>query len=100
MKPPNFPSPVAAIEEVEASKVCQAALKEVESELEGDRAQVEEMESDDPGETGAELMEFSGDEEVPPDTLYPDASPLDDVPAQLHREKRSQLPRKRSWKHP
>ena len=79
---------LAAIEEVEASQVCQAALKEVESELDGGRPEVDEMESDDPGEQGADLMEFGGDEEPPPDTLYPDASPLDDLPAQLHRDKR------------
>eukprot|EP00439_Symbiodinium_sp_Y106_P022212 s3337_g2.t1 len=86
---------LAALEEVEGSKVCQEALQEVEKELQGDRPNVEEMMDpaiDDPGQ----LLEFSGDEEGPPgpDAVLPlpPQSVLDDVPVQLHRDKRDRPP--------
>ena len=88
---------LAALEEVEGSRVCQDALREVEKELQGDRPEIEEMidaEVDDPGN----LLEFSGDEEeeMHPDDLLPSGLPpatvLDDVPMQLHRDKRGRPP--------
>ena len=54
---------LTALEEVESSKICQAALKEVERELQGARPQIEEMEGFFEG-SDAQVMEFSGDEEM------------------------------------
>ncbi|CAE7341218.1 RE2, partial [Symbiodinium sp. KB8] len=78
---------LAALEEVEATKVCQDALKEVEKELEGGRPDVDEMLDDGPRdpEDLPDIFEFSGDEEPPVE--QPVASALDDVPAQLHRDR-------------
>ena len=87
---------LAALEEVEGSKVCQDALQEVERELQGERPEVEEM-LDPAVEDPGNLMEFSGDEEdevledLPPEDP-PRASALDDVPIQLHRDKRGRPP--------
>ncbi|CAE7202150.1 RE2, partial [Symbiodinium necroappetens] len=80
---------LAALEEVEATKVCQDALKEVEKELEGGRPDVDEMLDDGPRdpEELPDIFEFSGDEE--PRVEQPVASVLDDVPAQLHRDRRA-----------
>ena len=80
---------LAALEEVEATKVCQDALKEVEKELEGGRPDVDEMLDDGPRdpEDLPDIFEFSGDEEPPVE--QPVASALDDVPAQLHRDRRA-----------
>ena len=77
---------LAALEEVEASKVCTDALKEVEKELEGGRPEIENMIEDEVEEPTAAVMEFSDDE---PEMLDPTpASVLDDLPMQLHRDKR------------
>ena len=54
---------LTALDEVESSKICQAALKAVERELQGARPQIEEMEGPSEG-SDAEVMEFSGDEEM------------------------------------
>ena len=52
---------MCAVEEVESSKVCQKALKELEKELDCGRPEVEEM-SDEPATEGmAEPLEFSDD---------------------------------------
>ncbi|CAE7261787.1 RE1 [Symbiodinium necroappetens] len=85
---------LAALEEVESSRVCQEALREVERELQGHRPDVEEMVEDEPTDV-MPTMEFSGGsepDEPPPTTEarpFPNVSPLDDVPMQLHREKRA-----------
>ena len=79
---------LAALEEVEATKVCQEALKEVEKELEGGRPEIENMEEPEIAEPRDRLMEFSDDEEPP----QPQVSALDDVPMQFHRDTRGQHP--------
>ena len=87
---------LAALEEVESSRVCREALQEVERELRGGRPQVEEM-VEEPSTNPEEVMEFSGDDE-PPDRDQPPPrshSVLDDVPAQLHRDKKNV--RKEEW---
>ena len=89
---------LAALEEVEASKVCQDALQEVERELDGGRPNVEEIEPEDTEAPQAGMLEFSDDEEPevndepPPMHEYDNVSALDDVPAQLHRDKRANTP--------
>ena len=81
---------LAALEEVESSKVCAEALKEVEKELTGGRPEVEEMLDDEQVREDEPLLEFPEDEIE--EDWQPDgdagASALDDLPAQLHREKR------------
>ena len=81
---------LAALEEVESSKVCAEALKEVEKELTGGRPDIEEMLDDEQVPEDEPLLEFP-DDEIEGDE-QPDgdggASALDDLPAQLHREKR------------
>ena len=54
---------LAALEEVESSKVCQEALREVARELEGGRPEIDEMADPEVLEPGLPLLEFSGDEE-------------------------------------
>ena len=95
---------LAALEEVEASKVCQDALKEVERELEGGRPEIEEIEpAPETNEEQLEPREMSDDEEPdppddpPPEGLYDRVSALDDVPAQLHRDKRFDAPGGGTW---
>ena len=81
---------LAALEEVESSKVCAEALKEVEKELNGGWPEVEEMLDDGQVPDDEPLLEFPKDEdglEAKPDEKAV-ASSLDDLPAQLHREKR------------
>ena len=81
---------LAALEEVESSKVCAEALKEVEKELSGGRPQVEEMLDDEHVPEDEPLLEFP-DDDVEPDDMPAEgagALVLDDLPAQLHREKR------------
>ncbi|CAE7682647.1 RE2 [Symbiodinium necroappetens] len=90
---------LTALEEVEASKICQDALREVERELEGGRPNIEEIEPA-PENDGEQLepREMSDDEEPdsaddpPPEGLYDRVSALGDVPAQLHRDKRFDAP--------
>ncbi|CAE7425559.1 psaC, partial [Symbiodinium necroappetens] len=78
---------LAALEEVESSRVCQQALQEVEKELQGGRPEVEEMVEPEVTNPDPPLLEFSGDEEEEaPAEPPPPASSLDDVPAQLHRD--------------
>ena len=81
---------LAAAEEVESSQVCQKALKELETELEGGRPEIEEMSEDPPEDADPEPLEFSDDSDdgAPPPELR-EASALDDVPVQLHRDKRN-----------
>ncbi|CAE7326527.1 psaC [Symbiodinium sp. CCMP2456] len=97
---------LAALEEVESTKVCQEALREVERELEGGRPDVEEMLDDHLEEPTDPLMAFSGDEETaeeeeaPPDpTREPPRGPgsvLDDLPLQFHRRPPQPPPREAS----
>ena len=78
------------MEEVESSKVCQKALRELEKELEGGRPEVEGM-SDEPAQGEMlEPLEFSDDssEEAAKPPEAPKYSHLDDVPMQLRRDKR------------
>ena len=82
---------LAALQEVESSKVCAEALK-VERELQGSRPNVEEMVGPAPDVPLDPAMSFSGDEEPvderPSEPPGLKMSVLDDVPAQLHRERR------------
>ena len=76
---------------MEGNRICTAALKEVEKELQGGRPEVEEI-VDPAGDAPTEpVMEFSGDEEEEDLTLLESkrVSVLDDVPAQCHRDKRA-----------
>ncbi|CAE7373456.1 RE1 [Symbiodinium sp. CCMP2592] len=94
---------LAALEEVEASKVCREALQEVEKELQGSRPDIEEMADPEIEEPGLPLMEFSGDEEEEEEDLTlrePAASSLDDVPAQLHRDAGREMTRQRDAQPP
>ena len=74
---------LAALEEVESSRVCREALQE------GGRPQVDEM-VEETSANPEDVMEFSGDDEPPNEEQPPprNHSVLGDVPAQLHRDKR------------
>ena len=80
---------LAALEEVESSKVCAEALKEAGEGNRG-RPEVEEMLDDGDVPEDEPLLEFPEDD--PADQEEPGAearaSALDDLPAQLRREKR------------
>ena len=89
---------LAALEQVESSKVCKQALQEVEKELQGGRPKVEEMVEPEVANPDPPVLEFSGDEEdesAPVES--PPASNLDDVPAQLHRDHRPFFLASLSW---
>ena len=86
---------LAALEEVESTKICQDALREVEKELEGGRPDVEEMVDEEVEEPTDPLFDFSGDENMEEEDKVPDltvdppygpGSVLDDLPLQFHRQ--------------
>ena len=56
---------MAALEEVEGSKVCMSAPKQVEKEFNGGRPHVQEMDAEAVDAPAQPVMELSGDEPGP-----------------------------------